>query len=196
MLKSGEKLQKLIMLLITWALLLAAFVVYQQYFVKGQESFFKKRAFRTLDRLSAELEHKFEEAQTSTESFVKLVKWDPEVDAAKFLDIYLKGLPSNDKDKYIQAAKQCWSHDLKQEHVPLESRQDRDGLTLSVYCFTRAAGDDPELPDPSHTKLLYALDLKDKIRDGLREQRSDFDDLLVADSNGHVVFKQSSAEPR
>src|SRR5436305_259917 len=196
MLKSGEKLQKLLMLLITWALLLAAFVVYQQYFVKGQESFFKKRAFRTLDRLSEDLNHKFEEAQISTESFVKLVKWDPEVDAAKFLGIYLKGLPSNDKDKYIQAAKQCWSHDPRQEHVPLEFQQDRDGLTLSVYCFIRAAGDNPDLPDRSHTKLLYTLDLKAAIRDGFQKQENDFDGgLLVAGSNGHIVLQELNGGP-
>src|SRR5215470_3001927 len=158
MLKSGEKLQKLLMLLITWTLLLAGFVAYQQYFVEHQESFFKERAFRTLNKLSLELVHKFDEAQVSTESFVKLVKGNADTYAGNFLDVYLKGLrPKDQHDTDIQAAKQCWANDRKFEQVPLEPKQDRDGLILSFYCFTKASSDNAELPDRSQTKWLYAL---------------------------------------
>ncbi|HZT35979.1 MAG TPA: hypothetical protein VFA15_08665, partial [Nitrososphaera sp.] len=195
MLKSGEKLQKLLMLLITWTVLLAGFVAYQQYFVKHQESFFRERGFRTLNRLSLELEHKFEEAQASTESFVKLVKWGKKEDnAGNFLNVYLQDLQSN--DKAIQSARQCWSNDPKHEQVPLESKQDRDGLTLSIYCFSRASPEDRDLPDRSATKLLYTLNLEARIRKGLHEQQSDFENVLVADSSGHVALQESNAGPR
>ncbi len=38
MLKSGEKLQKFLTVLITWGLLLSVFLAYEQYFVKSQRA--------------------------------------------------------------------------------------------------------------------------------------------------------------
>jgi hypothetical protein len=48
MLKSGEKLRKLLILLATWGLLLAFFIAYERYFVMGQREFLKEDGFRAL----------------------------------------------------------------------------------------------------------------------------------------------------
>ncbi|HEV2961570.1 MAG TPA: hypothetical protein VG649_07080, partial [Candidatus Angelobacter sp.] len=199
MLKSSEKLQKLLTVLITWAVLLACFVAYQQYFVKRQESFFRQRGFRALSRLSAELTLKFEEAQISTESFVRLVASTNRVAEPKqesvalnYLEVYLKDVPS--KKESVEAAKECRTQ--SSDHVPLQSMQDRDGLTLSIACFTDPAQAHRDNPDISKIKLLYTLDLEPRIRSGFQQQGSDFDDVLVADSNGHVVFQESAVGPR
>jgi len=55
MLKSGEKLRKLFMLLATWGLLLAFFIAYERYFIMGQREFLKDDGFRALTTLSGEL---------------------------------------------------------------------------------------------------------------------------------------------
>ena len=73
MLKSGEKLQKLLTLLITWAVLLAFFFVYEAYFVKGQREYLRERGFRVLALLSNELDAKVGQAQSTTKSFSKIL---------------------------------------------------------------------------------------------------------------------------
>jgi hypothetical protein len=196
MLKSGEKLQKLLILLITWALLLVCFVAYQQYFVKRQESFFRERGFRALNRLASQLGLKFEQAQVSTESFVKLVARKDEINLGDYLDVYLKDVLKDvqSNDKSIEAAKKCRPKNTK--HIPLLSKQDRDGLTLSIYCFTERGQENQDSPDSSKTPLIYTLNLESRIRNGFQEQGSDFEDVLVADSNGRVVFQESTVGPR
>ena len=66
MLKSGEKLRKLLMLLATWGLLLAFFIAYERYFVMGQRDFLKEDGFRALATLSGELNSQIQKAQKST----------------------------------------------------------------------------------------------------------------------------------
>jgi hypothetical protein len=52
MLKSGEKLRKLFMLLATWGLLLAFFIAYERYFIMGQREFLKDDGFRALTTIT------------------------------------------------------------------------------------------------------------------------------------------------
>src|ERR1700751_3540400 len=73
MLKSGEKLQKLLSLLITWAVLLAFFFAYDGYFVNGQREYLRERGFRVLALLSNELNAKVRQAQSTTKSFSKIL---------------------------------------------------------------------------------------------------------------------------
>jgi hypothetical protein len=73
MLESGEKLQKLLTLLITWAVLLAFFFAYDGHFVKGQREYLHERGFRVLALLSNELNAKVRQAQSTTKSFSKIL---------------------------------------------------------------------------------------------------------------------------
>src|ERR1700687_3487220 len=69
--KQSEKLRKIILLLITWGVLLGFFVGYENYFVDGQKEYLIDREFRTLNRLSAQLNAEFERARLSVNSLAK-----------------------------------------------------------------------------------------------------------------------------
>jgi len=49
---AGDKFRKLLTLLITWGLLMACFIGYEVYFVKGQAAFLQEREFHALAALS------------------------------------------------------------------------------------------------------------------------------------------------
>jgi predicted deacetylase len=76
MLKSGEKLRKLFMLLATWGLLLAFFIAYERYFIMGQREFLKDDGFRALTTLSGELNAQVQKVQKSSEASIKLAAPD------------------------------------------------------------------------------------------------------------------------
>src|SRR6266481_1373927 len=71
--KPGDKLQKLITVLITWAALLGFFFAFESYFVAGQREFLIERHFRSLSALAGELNREFERARISAESSLRLV---------------------------------------------------------------------------------------------------------------------------
>src|SRR3954465_606192 len=70
--KSGDKLQRLLTVFITWAALAISFIAYEQYFVHRQEEFLKARGFTALATLSEELTSQVHRAQRLTESYVQL----------------------------------------------------------------------------------------------------------------------------
>src|ERR1700722_12508384 len=70
--KSQDKLRKLVILLITWALLLGFFLAYDTYFVASQKEFLVDREFRTLAAMSRKIRAEFDRARLSAESGVKL----------------------------------------------------------------------------------------------------------------------------
>jgi hypothetical protein len=70
--KSKDKLRKVVILLITWALLLGFFLAYDTYFVASQKEFLVEGEFRTLAAISRKIEAEFDRAQVSAESGLKL----------------------------------------------------------------------------------------------------------------------------
>jgi len=142
--KAGDKLQKLLMLLITWGLLLVFFVGYEIYFVRGQEQFLQANGFRSLGALAKELSAKFNKARTSTESLVRLMhekRRDPqEIDA--YLALYLEGSTViSDERKWNCASIVSLGN---QTRVPLSFMPRDNALVLSVSCFERNNDDTPK----------------------------------------------------
>jgi hypothetical protein len=212
MLKFGEKLQKLLTLLITWALLLAFFLVYEGYFVKGQREYLRERGFRVLTLLSNELDAKFRQAQSTTKSFSIILRETisnggeepgqsvrndqrPTIESSnssverpkKYLEIYLNVAQIGDKS--LDAAANCW-WDAQSKNLPLEVSPDSNSLVLSVNCFTKDEKNRTG-PDLHHKILLYTVDLQPWIQDSFKKLGGYFDEVLVADSLGKVVFQES-----
>src|SRR5713101_2463337 len=215
MLKSSQKLQKLLTLLITWAVLLAFFLAYEGYFVKGQREYLRERGFRVLALLSSELDAKVRQAQSTNKSFstifAKSIREEPSqsvrgdqlpamqspnssVDPRiklleKYLEIYLNVARVGDKSLPAMA---CGT---EPDNAPLELSPDRNKLFLSVNCSaknkTNASG-----PAPNGKILLYSVDLQPWIQDSFKQLGGFFDEVLVADSEGKVLFQESRSGPR
>src|SRR5260370_18418001 len=92
MLKSGEKLQKFVTVLITWGIVLSVFLAYEQYFVKRQRAFLIEREFNALGTLSQAITAQISRAQVSTDSYVRLAhtKGQTNDTLRKYLNLYLK----------------------------------------------------------------------------------------------------------
>jgi hypothetical protein len=215
MLKSGDRLQKLLTLLITWAVLLALFFAYEEYFVKGQREYLRERGFRVLAVLSNELNAKVRQAQSTTKSFSRLlapptaegsgqpVRGDqpgatsapgrPVDPRIKYLEVYLS--VAQIADKSFKVAEGCRKEG---DTVPLELAPDPDNpntLVLSAICL--AHKEDPGAPASSHkAPQLYTVDLQPWIQDSFTQLGGFFDDVLVADSTGTVRFQKSRNGPR
>jgi hypothetical protein len=164
--QTGEKLNKAITVLITWGLLLSLFVAYERYFVSGQEAFLKERAFHSLERLFGELNAQIQRARLSTSSFVKLRQDDH---PKEFLELYLKDALTEDA---IAAA----SVRRHKKACSVQSKQ--HGLTVTFSC---AAGGP-----------IYTLDLAPWIKTAFQPMGGEFDDVLIADATGRVLFQKSS----
>jgi hypothetical protein len=57
--KPSEKLRRIILLLVTWGVLFGFFIAYENYYVDSQRQYLIERDFRTLNRLSAQLNAQF-----------------------------------------------------------------------------------------------------------------------------------------
>ena len=213
MLKSGEKLQKLLTLLIIWAVLVAFFFVYEGYFVKGQRQYLHERGFRVLALLSNELDAKIRQAQSTTKSFSRLlatptiqgsdqsvrgghVSTNPPHNLSidlqkKYLEIYLNVAQVSDRS--FSAGANC-NAESDSDNVPLELSPDPNALILSVSCL---ANDQRKPSSPgTNRKILYAVDLLPWIQDSFKQLGGFFDDVLVANSEGKVLFQESKSGPR
>jgi hypothetical protein len=186
MLKSGEKLQKLLTLLITWGLLLTVFFGYEQYFVKSQQQFLEEREFNALGTLSEALTSQIKRAQVSTQSYVDLAREGQTNDTLrKYLNLYLKGV-WKDTGRPLDFVSKC-------KGIPLTYNY--EGLALSVSCSVGITGSNGK-PDSIKALPLYTLDLTPWVKNAFQPLSGDFDDVLVATSTGHILFQKSSTGPR
>jgi hypothetical protein len=181
MLKSGEKLRKLLMLLATWGLLLACFIAYERYFVMGQRDFLKEDGFRALTTLSGELNAQIQKAQKSTEASIKLANLDPKQDLQKqentlrnFLRLYVTDAPIS-----LQDIKSCSQRSRENAaSPPTKISPVRNTLALSVSCY-------------DSDRALYTVDLVKGVGEVFEKQSGHFDDVLVADESGNVIYQKS-----
>jgi len=189
-----EKTQRVFTVLVTWGVLLAVFGLYEWSFVRSQKEFLEREAFRTLSAVAGRLNAKVEKAQKSFLSFLKLSdveKKNPQRGAV--LDSYLRsylGIEGKKaQDEAIQSAQNCASPDLGQELVPGSDR-----LTLSIYCF----GPGTPKSDPSNRIDILNYDVTPDVStfSGLNGQDDIFDDVLVADRTGRVLFQYSQTGPQ
>jgi hypothetical protein len=227
MFKRGDKLQKLLAVLITWALLLGFFFAYEQFYVKGQRDFLQEKEFRTLAALSTALEARVTQARYTIVSSIRLLgdklledqhsaernqgpqlvtvqlpkncservpdhnaREDKRDILCAYLNLYLKDVWSATKS-VERSGTTCWR---LEDYVPLGLVPSDHRLALTVKCFNQV--DDPDDPDPNRTKLIYTLDLQPWVRDSFEKLRGDFEDVLVADATGGVLYQQSGTGPR
>ena len=191
--KSGDKLQKLLILLVTWGLLLVFFVGYEIYFVRGQEQFLQANGFRSLAALANELSTKFSKARASTESLVRFGKEknrDPD-EIQPYLSLYLEGstIVGNERDWDCATITSLGNR----TRVPLSFIPHDNALVLSVSCFARNGDDTPK---PDRLIPLYTVDIRSWLADAFQEQTNDFDDVLIADQSGRVFFEKSKRGPQ
>jgi hypothetical protein len=187
MLKSGEKLQKFLTVLITWGLLLSVFLAYEQYFVKSQRAFLVEREFNALGTLSQAITAQINRAQVSTDSYVRLAhtKGQTSDTLRKYLKLYLKDV-WKDTRKPLDFVSKC-------EEPPLTYHI--EGLALSASCSVQTPGEKGK-PDNVTLLPIYTLDLTPWVKNAFQPLSGDFDDLLVADSEGVVLLQKSSTGPR
>jgi hypothetical protein len=193
--KSGEKLQKVLILLVTWGLLLVFFVGYEVYFVRGEQQFLQANGFRSLAARAKELSAKFAKARASTESYLRLAH-EPNIKSealGAYRKLYLNS-PSIVTD--AMKLKNCVLDNPESgTHVPLAFIPRDNELMLSVYCFERKS-DDNDTPKPDSKLQLYTLDIRSWLADAFQDQANDFDDIVVADESGRVVFETSTSGPQ
>ncbi len=205
MFKAGEKLQSLLTVLITWAVLLALFFSYEAYVVKGQEGFLRDRGFRALTSISTVLDAKFDQAQVSAVSSVKLIQ---DVNRKKEGDQDYNGGPKEALNDYLRlylpdvlaprgvvysSPEKCWVDSKNQ--VPVKTSLEGGGLILRISCYSVVDPKAPDHPDLTSEMPIYQLDLSDQIRHAFEPFRGSFDDILVANSKGHIVFQQVGTGP-
>jgi hypothetical protein len=202
MLKSGDKIQKLLTVFITWAALVILFLGYEQYFVNRQKEFLKARAFNSLGTLSEELGSQIYRAQLLTETYARLAilqgtHAQNNADPVDFIRLYFGGLNQQHAlEGSVKVARTCVN---VKDRVPLQSdivESDLKNLALSISCFTRTVPGKPDSPELKSKTYLYTLDLTPWIRNAFQPLGSDFDDLLLADSSGQVLFQKATITPR
>ncbi len=186
-----EKTQRVFTVLVTWGVLLAVFGLYEWSFVRSQKEFLEREAFRTLSAVAGRLNAKVDKAQKSFLSFLKLSdaeKKNPQRGAV--LDSYLRsylGIEGKNQEEAIKTAQKCASSELRQELVP-----NSDGLTLSIFCSGSPKSD----PSNRIDILSYDVTPDVSIFSGPNGQDDIFDDVLVADRTGRVLFQYSQTGPQ
>ncbi len=208
--QNSDRLRKLLILLVTWALLLGFFLAFDSSFVAGQREYLIDRHFRSLAALSRELSAEFERARISAESSLKLVASAAKQPSGKgrlldcqnvaniqqcfrnFADIYLGEVLAREKSPV--AVPRCWRPDP--DHVPLEAVTADGPLILNVRCFS---GEDPKKagsPNPGSAVYVYTLDMTPWVQLAFLHLDDPFDDVLLADTSGRILFQRSTTEPR
>ena len=166
--------------------------------MRGQQQFLQENGFRSLAALAKEVNAKFAKARASTESFLRLVHdsiHDPNLHSESlqaYLSLYLMS-PSMVSDE--QKWRACATKNPENpSHVPLAfTPRDNNQLMLSVSCFE---GNINDTPKPESAIPLYTVDIRSWLADAFQEQTNEFDDVLVADQAGWVIFEQSTSGPR
>ena len=213
MLKSGEKFRKLLTLLITWGLLMACFIGYEQYYAKGQERYLQDSELRNLTALSNELTARFDQAQISADSSIKLLASknlvcgdrpgqsdkDKERECLRqYLHLYFRDAWNHNRDpsrgnESLDAAIDCKTP--RPNHAPLQFLA--DGLTLNVFCLhTAELGKTTSALPGKQAAPIYSFNLEPWIRTAFEQLDGNFNDVWVADASGRVVFQQSTDGPR
>ena len=204
------KLRRFATLLVTWALLLGFFLAYDTYFVAGQREFLVAREFRTLAGLARRVTDEFDRSRLSVESALKLSNTTGRNNAKEvlcnaestdncrrtyigsYLNLYLNDVlvreesPSDIPD--------CWGRSAESERgidqsIPVETIQE-SGLKLRVSCFMNQAGKH----DQANKKTVFMLNLSPWIKTALEQSTDTFEDILVSDRGGNILFEKNSSD--
>lgn len=158
----------------------------------AQQHFLQDNGFRSLASVANQLNAKFAKVRASTESFVRLLP-QPNVSTearTTYLRLYLDG-PSVISDE--QNLKRCSTDNpYNRGHVPLAFVPHEMKLFLSVFCFARVTNDD--LDSKNDRIALFTVDIR-SLLSGSIHGTSDFDDVLVADESGYVLYESATSGP-
>ena len=189
----------------TWGVLFGFFIAYENYYVDGQRQYLIERDFRTLNRLSAQLNAQFKRAHLSVSSLAKLMQstgdttedkcQDKEIygncfQAMAYSKTYLEG--SWDEKPPTRRFLDCLGG--HSDKVRLQWLETSAQLVISVPC--------PPIEKPEsngndkQTEYFLQMDMKQWVHNAFQEYKNSFDDILVADETGQVLFQQSEDGPR
>jgi hypothetical protein len=186
--KYSEKFRTILILFATWAVLLAGFFVYDQYYVRHQEEYFRERGFRVLSTLEGNLNSILEQTSDSVRSALKLL--DPN---------------EKDKEKSLLKAGIYFRTYLDKVHVS-QSRSDNNpalcdpdslkwvansGLTLDIRCVSKLQREEKDEKKIDKGRFsLASLELEDWVKNSFDDLDEDyFDDIVIADSSGDVLYQ-------
>ncbi len=208
--KPNEKLRKIILLLITWGVLLGFFIGYENYFVAGQKEFLIDREFRSLSRLSEQLTAEFDRARFSVSSLAKIVNeakaTAPEAPSnlncrskeniRECFDAYSKTYLSEIWDGSVPALPLILCLGDKPENARLQPDNNSSGLGVIVECPQERQPQAGGAQKQTKSDPVLRMDMKPWVQKAFEQAKSSFDDVLVADESGHVLFQQSATGPR
>ncbi len=208
--KPNEKLRKIILLLITWGVLLGFFIGYENYFVAGQKEFLIDREFRSLSRLSEQLTAEFDRARFSVSSLAKIVNeakaTAPEAPSnlncrskeniRECFDAYSKTYLSEIWDGSVPALPLILCLGDKPENARLQPDNNSSGLGVIVECPQERQPQAGGAQKQNKSDPVLRMDMKPWVQKAFEQAKSSFDDVLVADESGHVLFQQSATGPR
>jgi hypothetical protein len=202
------KLRRFATLLVTWALLLGLFLAYDTYFVAGQREFLVEREFRTLAGLARRVTDEFDRSRLSVESALKLSNTTSRGNAKEglcrpestdnchrtYIESYLK-LYLNDvlvREESPSDIPDCWGRSAESERgidqsIPVETVRE-SGLKLRVNCFMNQT----DKPDLANKKIVFMLNLSPWIKAALEQSTDTFEDILVSDRDGNILFEKNS----
>lgn len=184
------------------------FSLFEVYFVAGQREFLVERQFRSLSALSSELQAEFERAQISAESSLRLVASaskkpatsGPLVDCqnasymqrcfVNFTNIYLGDVLVHEPTP--APVPRCWGPD--RSHISLEMATEKGRLRLHIRCFLRQDPKQAGRPDPSSATEAFRLEMTPWIQRAFGHLADPFDDVLLTDGSGRVLFQRSATE--
>ncbi len=210
--KPNEKMRRIILLLVTWGVLLGFFIGYENYFVSGQREYLVDREFRNLNRLSAQLSAEFDRARLSVISLAKLMEAKESVPqsigpkakcagneesvrcfaAIEYSKTYLGGIW--DEESPSLSFLTCLGQNSKT--IGLEQEKSPSQLAVFVQC---PPSEEPETKSGKKRKApesFFRMDMKPWVLSAFSKYKNTFEDVLVADESGHVLFQQSESGPR
>jgi hypothetical protein len=210
--KPNEKMRRIILLLVTWGVLLGFFIGYENYFVSGQKEYLIDREFRNLDRLSVQLSAEFDRARLSVASLAKIMRSFGKApqgaeretnchgteqsgrcfEAIEYSKTYLGGIWDEKNPSLSFLA--CLGENP--DTIGLEQEQSPSQLVVFVQCPPSAEPETRPTRIKREPETFLRMDLKPWVLDAFAKYKNSFEDVLVADESGHVLFQQSENGPR
>jgi hypothetical protein len=194
--KPNDKLRKALVLLVTWGALLGFFLGYEHYFVDGQREYLIDRDFRNLSRLSAQLNAEFHRATDSVSSLAKIMEREEKPKESE----PSKACPPEETDGLCFDA-------LAYAHSYLEEAWDRKTPTPNfLFCLGENAGtirlDQPKNPsglyvsvkcppEQTQSESYLGMDMAVWVRNVFSDYNNTFEDILITDEAGRVLYQQS-----
>jgi hypothetical protein len=188
-----SRLHKIYIPLFTALALLVPFAVYREYYVHSQEEYLKERSFRVLAAMGGQLASRVDQISEVVRASVRFPGSRKE-----YLSLYLREVLSNkpyispaftereesagDVDLQLITGKQdleliFYLHDAGSKHAP--------GMSLESACS-----------EPAGNSICIQTALAGAMRTIFERVSDEFDEVLIADSEGRVVFQQSPSNLR